>query len=320
MTDDRPQHRLQDLRPHFRGTGQEILTEIGQLSRVVRERRRRRALPRRVGAHLDYGAFPTRRNSEQKPTGFEMAKKRDTEPTGERNRCASCAARVDPDDRFCRNCGAPLVGEREKNGRPRGLTGLRALGLGTVALAAVFAFLYYGRGGLEETAPPRQPISIGEVGLGGAAAPATLTSREAADQLFNQAMSAHETGDSATARQFIPMAIAAYRSLAGLDLDARYHLALLGLAANRPLEALAQTDTILAEVPDHLLALSAAATAQHRLGRPDLAAALYRRFLEAYTPDVAASRPEYLDHGRALPSRREDAERYLREHGAPQGS
>ncbi|NIR43248.1 MAG: hypothetical protein GWN99_17875, partial [Gemmatimonadetes bacterium] len=97
-----------------------------------------------------------------------------------------------------------------------------------VALAVVFAFLYYGD--RERDQPPAQPIDITDVGSGvGATAEPTppLTGRMAADQLFNQAMSAYESGDSILARQFIPTAISAYRSLDELDLDARYHIALL---------------------------------------------------------------------------------------------
>ncbi|UCC71128.1 MAG: zinc-ribbon domain-containing protein [Gemmatimonadota bacterium] len=244
-----------------------------------------------------------------------MSKKREIK-SGEQRYCPACGARRDTDDRFCRKCGAPLTGEAKPNGKMRGLTGLRAFGLAVLALAIVYAFLLYGNR-VSDSQPSPQSIPISAVGGQPAAQPAAqpLTARAAADQLFNQAMTAHETGDLASAQRFIPMAISAYQGLASLDLDARYHLALLGLAAGRPQDALAQADTMFGEVPEHLLALSVSARAYETLGNEAAAAQFWQRFLTAYTPDIAASRPEYMDHARALPARRDWAEQYLRERG-----
>jgi tetratricopeptide (TPR) repeat protein len=142
-----------------------------------------------------------------------------------------------------------------------------------------------------------------------------MTPREAADAIFNQAMTAYESGDSATAVRFIPMALTAYRGLSDLDLDARYHMALLSLAADLPEEVIAQADTMMAEVPEHLLALSAAARAYERLGEAARAAEFYRRYLDAYTPAAAASRPEYMDHRSLLPALQDRARLYLENQG-----
>lgn len=241
--------------------------------------------------------------------------------------CPSCGTRCASGDRFCRGCGAPLQGTAKPNGRLRRLAGLRAFGLIIIALAVVYAFLYYGD--RERDRPPAQPIDITDVGsatggtggTGVGEATQPLTGRMAADQLFNQAMSAYETGDSASARQFIPMAISAYQTLDDLDLDGRYHIALLSLAAGQPRTALAQADTMLDRVDEHLLALSVSARAYAALGEAERAVERYRRFLAAYTPTVAASRTEYMDHARALPARREEAESYLRARGlSPEGS
>jgi TolA-binding protein len=229
--------------------------------------------------------------------------------------CPACGATRDAGDRFCRKCGTPFGADAKPNGKARGLTGLRAFGLAVFALAIVYAFLVFGRGdtGSQQQA---QSIPIGAVGdPGGAASTQPLTPRASADQLFNQAMTAYEAGDLANAQRFIPMAITAYQQLSTLDLDARYHLALLSLAGGRPQDALAQADTMMAEVPNHLLALSISARAHEALGDEDQAVQFWQRYLEAYTPDVAASRPEYMDHARALPERRNRAEEYLRERG-----
>ncbi|MGD2218210.1 MAG: hypothetical protein PVJ64_15740 [Gemmatimonadales bacterium] len=241
--------------------------------------------------------------------------KKQAKPNGPDRYCPTCGAARDASDRFCRKCGSPFGATAKPNGLPRGLTGLRAFGLVVVALAIVYAFLLFGR---SDTARQQgaQPIPIGAVGdPGAAAATQPLTPRASADQLFNQAMTAYESGDPANAQRFIPMAITAYRQLGSLDLDARYHLALLGLAVGRPQDALAQADTMMAQVPEHLLALAVSARAHEALGDGEQAAQFWQRFLDAYTPDVAASRPEYMDHARALPERRNKAEEFLRRRG-----
>jgi tetratricopeptide (TPR) repeat protein len=186
-----------------------------------------------------------------------------------------------------------------------------------IALALLFALFYYGSDGFRERASIAVPMPVGAVGSAGQEeASQPLTGRQSADLLYNRAMTAYETGDSAEAREFIPMALAGYRELESLDLDARYHIALLSLAANLPRDALAQADTMLAEVPDHLLALSASARAYADLGDEEAALQQFRRFLEVYTPEAVAARPEYLDHARGLPSSRDAARRYLEEHRA----
>lgn len=234
----------------------------------------------------------------------------------DKRRCPRCGAVTAQDDRFCRVCGTSLSVDAGPTPRSR-TGGLRALGIAVIALALLFAFFYYGSDGFRERTPPAEPIPVGNVGAGGAAETAQpLTARQSADLLYNRAMTAYETGDSAEAREFIPMALAAYRELESIDLDARYHIALLSLAANLPQDALAQADTMLAEVPDHLLALSAAGHAHDELGNEAAAVEHFRRFLEVYTAEAVAARPEYLDHARALPSRRDAARRYLEERGS----
>lgn len=192
------------------------------------------------------------------------------------------------------------------------MVGLRGFGIAIIALGVLYALIHYS-GGATSDGVPTQRISISEIGSETPAA--TTDPRAIADQLFNEALAAHETGDSAGARQFVPMALSAYADLGDIDLDARYHVALLNLAAGRPEAALAQSDTMLARVPDHLLALLVAARAYDQLGQPDRAADYYERFLQVHTPDAAVSRQEYLDHERVLAGSRQTALEYLRAHG-----
>ena len=231
--------------------------------------------------------------------------------------CTSCGAKYDSKDQFCRECGAPIQGAAKPNGRPSGLTGLRAFGLAIIALTVVYAVLNYtGNSGGEQ--PPAQRINFTDVGAPVQAttgSPPSLTPREGADQLFNQALYAWETGDSAAMRQFIPMALLAYRNLESLDLDARYHIALLLWTGGNPEQAIEQADTILAEVPNHLRGLVVTGRSFESLGQELRAAEYYQRFLAAYTPEVAASRAEYIDHAGALPARRDHARLFLQERG-----
>ncbi|MGD8697980.1 MAG: zinc-ribbon domain-containing protein [Gemmatimonadales bacterium] len=240
-----------------------------------------------------------------------MAKKQKKQTGGESSKCPSCGTAIEASDRFCRQCGAPLKADGKANGGLRGLVGLRGFGIAIVALAVIYAVIQYS-GGSGSSDTPAQRIPISELGGGPAGAP---NPRAMADQLFNEALAAYESGDSERAREFIPMALTAYAELAELDLDARYHIALLDLASDQAEAALAQADTMLALIPEHLLGLLVAARAHEQLGQPSQAADYYQRFLDAHTPDVAASRQEYLDHGRVLGLRRQTAIEYLRAQG-----
>jgi len=248
-----------------------------------------------------------------------MAKRQDKTTGKVQRNCPSCGSGYDASDRFCRQCGASLTSPSKANGGLRGLIGLRGFGIATVTVALVYAVIHYG-GGPSRNETPTQRISLSEIGETPAATPAATTDpRAIADQLFNEALAAHENGDSARARMFIPLALGAYAELDELDLDARYHVALLHLAAKQAQAALAQSDTMLAQVPEHLLALLVGARAYEDLGQPDRAADYYERFLAAHTPAVAASRQEYMDHARVLGMRRQAAIEYLRALGRNPG-
>ncbi len=104
-------------------------------------------------------------------------------------------------------------------------------------------------GGAQAFAPP--PV----------APPPAQSPRMVADQLFNRAMTAYETGQAQQAAVFLPEAITAYQRLEPLDADGLFHLALLQLAAGNTGESRVTSDRILATAPNHLLGLAAAAQA-----------------------------------------------------------
>jgi hypothetical protein len=132
------------------------------------------------------------------------------------------------------------------------------------------------------------------------AAPAPpQTPRAAADQLFNRAMMAHETGQTQQAAIILPEAIAAYQGLEPLDADGLFHLALLQLADGDAIGARASADRILATAPNHLLGLAAAAQASEE-SAPNEAKALWQRYLDAVVEQQGRA-PEYAHHQQLFP-------------------
>jgi hypothetical protein len=123
-----------------------------------------------------------------------------------------------------------------------------------------------------------------------------MSPREAADRLFNRVMAANENGNAAEVLQFTPMALQAYGLLGTLDSDARYHVALLHLAANDVESARVQVESLRKSVPNHLLGYLIDHQIAERSGSKDSAGLAYKAFLAAYKAEMAKRRTEYQDH------------------------
>jgi len=149
--------------------------------------------------------------------------------------------------------------------------------------------------------PGRSPRTPAEPSRAAPAAPEPVrrTPRERADELYNAAMMAHESGDRARAEPALALAMMAYAQTGDPDDDALYHLSTLQFAAGKHAQARATAERILGHAPDHLLALGGAARAAGAAGDKEAAAAYWRRFLDAL--DSARPRPEYEHHQRILP-------------------
>jgi hypothetical protein len=141
------------------------------------------------------------------------------------------------------------------------------------------------------------------------APPPAQRPRMVADQLFNRAMMAHETGQTQQAAVFLPEAIAAYQTLEPLDADGLFHLALLQLAAGNAGGARATSDRILATAPNHLLGLAAAAQASEQ-SAPDEAKVLWQRYLDAYDGQQGMA-PEYGHHEQMFPMLSKQASEFI---------
>lgn len=239
--------------------------------------------------------------------------------------CGGCGSPLPEGARFCNMCGhsAGAEGSRstsatsgggERRGGPSAAGGggsspsARAgwivAGLAVAALVVVTLFL-----NRDDSATP----GLANPSIAAAGGPSdidlsSMTPRDAADRLFNRVMESVSLGDSAQARAFAPMAIAAYDRVDALDLDGRYHVAVLHLVSDDPEASLQAADLILEEAPQHLFALYTAAQAREMMGDETGASLLYQDFLANYDAEIALDRPEYRDHSPLLPMMREDAQ------------
>ncbi len=243
-------------------------------------------------------------------------------------RCRDCGNEQLPSGaRFCNECGVPLVvtarepiAQAAHGGEPlRGRSNLPWYVAGA-AVVVLFAVILVPRF-REEPAPepPAAPFANGAAATSGAGPRgdarsvdlASMTPREQADRLFDRVMRDASSGDSAQARAFLPMALAAYDRVDPLDADARYHLGVLELLGGDPAAARAQADTILTADPTHLFGLYVAAGAEQARGNRAEAQNLYQRLLDSYATETARNLPEYQAHQPALPGMRAAAQQFV---------
>lgn len=223
--------------------------------------------------------------------------------------CPQCGTRLVPGARFCNSCGAAVGagagGGRSAPAATRGAGGSNtpwyiAGGVLLVVIVVLVASMLRGDG---VPAAGTAPFT------GGATAPGTPppldgTPRELADRLYNRVAAAREQGDMATARQFAPMGIEAYQSAEPLDHDGLYHLAIIYTVAGDHASARETSERVLADNPNHLLALAAAAEAMEAAGDTAAARQYYQRFLDAYESEIGRGLTEYMDHARVMPEYR----------------
>jgi Double zinc ribbon len=228
--------------------------------------------------------------------------------------CRECGTPLPRGARFCNECGAGVSPAASGAApKPSPLPWVVS-GVALAALAAVLLVPAFRGGSADGEAEAPAPFAQAPAAAPGAPAPAaggaqggppdlsSMTPREAADRLFNRVMTAVSAGDTAQARQFQPMAVMAYGRVEELDSDGRYHLAALHLVGGDFAAARAEAERILSGNPAHLFGLFTAAQAAEGAGNTGEAAALYRRFVDAYTAESSKPLPEYRDHAQALPS------------------
>ncbi len=175
--------------------------------------------------------------------------------------------------------------------QPRGLDFWLPIGIAAVALAGVVVMVAVS-----------WPTADRAPGAGGAAPPPARPAfpdpRAVADQLYNRAMMAHESGQ-AQAAALLAEATATYERLEPLDADGLFHLATLQLAAGDDRAARVSANRILLNAPDHLLGLAAAAQASEK-SAPQVARRLWQHYLDVYDAQQGRER-EYAHHERMFP-------------------
>ncbi len=227
--------------------------------------------------------------------------------------CASCGAGLEAEAMFCAECGAP-TGHRPRKPLVAYLPwALSALAL--VAFAIAIAFFIRGQsqprtgdmpltGGL-----PEAPTGDGAGGAMAGAGPgmvdlSQLSSRQAADRLFERAMRLDDEGDGEQARFFANMAVQAYGAVPPeeIDADAHFHLGLLHLLQEEPDAAAVEAETILSARPGHLLGLALAARVAAARGDVAAEREAYGRFLDALPGEREAGLAEYRMHDSLIES------------------
>ncbi|MGH7525185.1 MAG: zinc ribbon domain-containing protein [Gemmatimonadales bacterium] len=228
--------------------------------------------------------------------------------------CGHCQADLSPRAGFCHRCGHPVA----EDVPPKGRTSDRGAWLFALAMCLLLVGAIIFQVVSDRPAPvapdmanagaavPRDP---GEPVTAPGPAPdiSRMTPRERFDRLFNRVMQAAGQGDSAQIQRFIPMALGAYAQLDTVNVDARYHAAVLRMQIGDAAAAAGLADTIQVESPGHLFSYLIRGTiAQLGHDRAGLARAR-RGFLQHYDAEMKAKRVEYLEHQPVLEEFRREA-------------
>lgn len=238
--------------------------------------------------------------------------------------CNQCGAELEGGAKFCNQCGEKVAGGgRAAAGGRRDAAAAVVGGQNLpwwIAGAAMFVVIVVlgvrmvtpaGTGQAPAAQPQPAAPFAGQAEGGTPPDLSQMTPREAADRLFDRVMRYVSANDSAQAQAFLPMALSAYERAQPLDHDGLFHLSLLNRVAGNLDAALANAEQVLADDPNHILALSAAAEAAVEMGRTDDAREYYRHLLEMIDPELERGLPEYVAHQAIMASVRSDAEAFL---------
>jgi hypothetical protein len=211
--------------------------------------------------------------------------------------CARCRAPLGAQARFCHRCGQPAGAEV----RPAGSDRTPWIFAGSLSALLVGLIVY--NVATRDPAPRIPDMANAGAGAGDTTARAgaapdisQLSPRERFDRLFNRIMQAAEQNDTAEVRRFTPMALGAYAQLDTIDVDARYHAAVIRLQTGDIAGAHALADTILEQSPNHLFGYLVRGTAATLADDPGARTQAEREFRRLYDREMAAGRPEYIDH------------------------
>lgn len=224
--------------------------------------------------------------------------------------CAACRAALSPGARFCHRCGTPVGATTAPPAlapNEKGLGAALPWAFGAIALVALIALV----AGQRFSASPAAATATSD---GASAAPfaggavrapdiSQMSPEERAIRLHDRVMALVERGQRDSAALFAPMAMNAYLMLPSLGSDERYDLGRIALVSGDTETARAQSDTILAQHPTHLLALLLGADAAAARGDAATERAYLRRFTASASAERAKKLPEYEQHAAEIENR-----------------
>ena len=208
--------------------------------------------------------------------------------------CHACGTPLSQNARYCHKCGAAV------GGAPGGWRAGLPWGIAGAAVGALITVVATRALGGPATPPPTVPALTAPAGAGGAPDISRMSPEERARRLFDRVVDLAQRGVQDSVQFFMPMALGAYAQLPALDLDAHYDLGVLHLAGNDPTGALAEADTILAQVPTHLYGLMLRAQGLVEQGDQAGARKAYAAFLANESAERTKQRPEYAEHSAAI--------------------
>ncbi|MDX1395736.1 MAG: zinc ribbon domain-containing protein [Gemmatimonadota bacterium] len=184
--------------------------------------------------------------------------------------CTSCGSGLATGAMYCAECGSPVSVRAVKPASARLPWILAAVAL--AAFSLVIAVLVQ-RGSVARVGDmtvtgglPGTPGGSGAPATGGPGMPSleelnAMTPRQAADRLYERAMTELESGDFERSAFFLDMGLQAYTAVPpeDMDSDARFHMGLMQMHLGDSASARRTADLILDEEPEHLLGLILAA-------------------------------------------------------------
>jgi hypothetical protein len=221
------------------------------------------------------------------------------------NACKSCGAALSAGAVYCAECGQPAASRETKPATARIPWILSAVALAVFAL--VLANLVQSgsvrrvgdmtvTGGLPTPREAPNGAPAGGANMPSMEELASMSPRQAADRLYDRAMSELDGGDFERSAFFLDMGLQAYAAVPPeeIDADARFHMGLMQLHLGDTAAARQNGVTIVEGEPDHLLGLILLARVSEFEEEADVAAE-YRERMRAVV-DEAGGIPDLVEY------------------------
>ncbi len=216
------------------------------------------------------------------------------------SKCPSCNTALHPNAKFCHECGKLAGDPRDAKQRDWKIVAPFAVLVAAVGAVLVLVLGNFATEQKNLPSPPQSDVVSFSRQLNQPVDLSTMSSREAADRLFNRVMLANESGDTAQAMQVAPMALQAYRLVDRPDADAYYHMGLISLVLGNLDDVRKQIENIKRDSTEHLLGLALALNVAKRVGDDKSELDILTRFAAAYDVEIKRGKPEYGAHSATI--------------------